>query len=135
MGKDRKRPAATTENVVSIGSDGTRTDGNPSNAKAVGRITDMEYGAQQALINQGQMGGGIPGGQGPNGNINPGAVAAQNIFAGTDRPAEFATEGADLGPGSPSFSLLEEDENALLAAMYAVMPNKLISELINNGSR
>ena len=41
----------------------------------------------------------------------------------------------DGGPGSPSFSLLEEDENALLAAMYAVMPNKLISELINNGSR
>ena len=62
------------------------------------------------------------------------AGVTPNVFGATEFPNQPITEGAMLGAGSPPMQAIDEDANMLLAAMYQVMPNSIISELINQGS-
>ena len=103
------------------------TDGK----QPVVRVPDVPYGEQAALTAQ-QQAAPLP--QQRPIPIPRTPTPQLNVFGTTERPAEPITEGAMLGAGSPPAQAIEEDENMLLAAMYAIAPSSLISEMINQGS-
>jgi len=104
-----------------------------SSSQPIRRIPGVAYGEQKALSAQ-QSAAPLPvanQGQTP---VRSTQGAAPNVFAATEFPNQPITEGAMLGAGSPPMQAIDEDANMLLAAMYQVMPNSIISELINQGS-
>jgi len=125
-----KNPAA----VSGPGALSQRTDGGAgSSSQPIRRIPGVAYGEQSALSAQ-QQAAPLPvanQGQVPVGRTRG---ATPDVFAATEFPNQPITEGAMLGPGSPPIQAIDEDANMLLAAMYQVMPNSIISELINQGS-
>lgn len=124
------KPAA----VSGPGALSQRTDGGAGNSKQpIRRIPGVAYGEQSALSEQ-QSAAPLPvsnQGQVPIGQTQG---ATPNVFGATEFPNQPITEGAMLGAGSPPMQAIDEDANMLLAAMYQVMPNSIISELINQGS-
>ncbi len=125
-----RNPAA----VSGPGALSQRTDGGAGNSKQpIRRIPGVAYGEQKGLSEQ-QAAAPLPvaqQGQIPVGNTTG---VTPNVFAATEFPNQPITEGAMLGAGSPPMQAIDEDANMLLAAMYQVMPNSIISELINQGS-
>ena len=68
----------------------------------------------------------------PNGS--PAGAPSPNVFGPSQRPDEPITAGANLGPGqSPgTVSVLPEDPDQLIRAIYAMYPHPEILRLLND---
>ena len=103
--------------------DRNRTDGGPGNAKQpLRRLPDADYGANKAFVEQ-QQAAPLP---------VAGEATTPNVFAPTERPGEPATQGVPIGPGAGPSTVIPDNTDVILQALYQINPHPSIIELINN---
>jgi len=102
---------------------GQRTDGGPGSSKQpLRRLPDADYGANKAFVEQ-QQASPLPSQQ---------SIVTPNIFAPTERPGEPATQGVPIGPGAGPSTVMPDNTDVILQALYQINPHPSIIELINN---
>ena len=103
--------------------DRNRTDGGPGNAiQPLRRLPDADYGANKAFVEQ-QQAAPLP---------VAGEATTPNVFAPTERPGEPATQGVPIGPGAGPSTVIPDNTDVILQALYQINPHPSIIELINN---
>ena len=103
--------------------DRNRTDAGPGNAKQpLRRLPDADYGANKAFVEQ-QQAAPLP---------VAGGATIPNVFAPTERPGEPATQGVPIGPGAGPSTVMPDNTDVILQALYQINPHPSIIELINN---
>mgnify|MGYP003134737006 CR=1 FL=1 len=102
---------------------GQRTDGGPGSSKQpLRRLPDADYGANKAFVEQ-QQAAPLP---------VAGEATTPNVFAPTERPGEPATQGVPIGPGAGPSTVIPDNTDVILQALYQINPHPSIIELINN---
>ena len=135
MAKNRSRggyrkPTHYRKNAVSgPGALSQRTDG----AQPIMRGQDMDYGESAAYEQQQKMAPlGDSGGANAPFPMPQEQAQAPDVFSPTEIPNEPITQGVPIGEGGGPSRDMSDNVDILLSAMYAVNPDPIIAELINN---
>jgi len=101
------------------------------NTQAVRRIPGMEYGEQQALVEQ-QKAAPLPKEETPKAPAR--RFSPVEVFAQTQVPEQPITDGAALGPGRTGVTLTPEEKGDLYAiALAELFPTSDTVSLANDG--